>query len=188
MMRSTKGNPNENYPREILQLFTVGLFLLNQDGTFQLDGQGDPIPTYDQDKINNFTKVFTGWRDCRTLNAACPNTLPAFRTTKIRMEVFVASNHDVTSKTVMSIIQGHPFNDPELVPAAIQQLSPPMRTTRSTNARPIVSTHPNVGDRMLAGSDDPASVTSDPTPAYVGRGRAIFNNNWCGSFAVGYDE
>ena len=46
MARSTKNNPNENYARELMQLFTVGLFMLNQDGTLQLDGSGNPIPTY----------------------------------------------------------------------------------------------------------------------------------------------
>lgn len=75
MIRSTKNNPNENYPREILQLFNIGLFMLNQDGTLQLDGQGNPIPTYDQAVVNNFTKVFTGWRDCN-VQANCPNLIP----------------------------------------------------------------------------------------------------------------
>ena len=62
MVRSTRTNPNENYPREILQLFSIGLFMLNQDGTRQLDQQGQPIATYSQDKVNNFSKVFTGFR------------------------------------------------------------------------------------------------------------------------------
>jgi hypothetical protein len=75
MMRSTRTNPNENYPREVLQLFNVGLFMLNQDGTLQLDGLGNPIPTYDQNTVNNFTKVFTGWRDCNAA-ASCPNLIP----------------------------------------------------------------------------------------------------------------
>ena len=73
MARSTKGNPNENYPREVMQLFTVGLFMLNQDGTQQKDGQGNPIPTYDQNTVNNFTKVFTGFSFC---NTSCANSAP----------------------------------------------------------------------------------------------------------------
>ena len=49
MVRSAyRQNPNENYPRELLQLFSVGLYLLNPDGTYQLDGQGNRIPLYDQ--------------------------------------------------------------------------------------------------------------------------------------------
>ena len=55
-----------------MQLFTIGLFMLNQDGTLQLDGQGNPIPT-DQNGVNNLTKVFTGWSFCSTIGQACPN-------------------------------------------------------------------------------------------------------------------
>jgi uncharacterized protein (DUF1800 family) len=53
--------PNENYAREILQLFSIGTFLLNQDGTYQVDAQGMPIPTYDQTTVEEFARVFTGW-------------------------------------------------------------------------------------------------------------------------------
>ena len=74
MVRSTKINPNENYPREILQLFSIGLFMLNQDGTLQRDAQNNPIPTYTQETVNNFSKVFTGWTFCN--NAGCPNAVP----------------------------------------------------------------------------------------------------------------
>jgi hypothetical protein len=54
-------DPNENYAREVLQLFSIGLEQLNQDGTPQLDGSGNPIPTYDQDTIEGFAHTFTGW-------------------------------------------------------------------------------------------------------------------------------
>jgi uncharacterized protein (DUF1800 family) len=53
--------PNENYAREVLQLFSIGLFELNADGTRQLDSSGAPIPTYTQDAIEGFSSVFTGW-------------------------------------------------------------------------------------------------------------------------------
>ena len=66
MVRSTKNNANENYAREILQLFTIGLFQLNPNGTVKLDASNNPIPTYDQTTVNNFTKVFTGWGFCET--------------------------------------------------------------------------------------------------------------------------
>ena len=67
MVNNDKPNPatdsraNENYARESMQLFTVGLNLLNQDGTPQVDGSGNPIPTYTQDTITAFARVFTGW-------------------------------------------------------------------------------------------------------------------------------
>lgn len=53
-------HPDENYAREIMQLFSIGLFELNPDGTRQLDGNGNPIPTYDNNDIKEFAKIFTG--------------------------------------------------------------------------------------------------------------------------------
>ena len=64
MAISTQSNPNENYGREILQLFSIGLDMLNQDGTPMLDTGGNRIPTYNQETIVNFAKVFTGWSYC----------------------------------------------------------------------------------------------------------------------------
>lgn len=54
--------PDENYAREVMQLFTIGLWVLNLDGTLVLDTNGDPIPTYDIQDIEEFAKVFTGLR------------------------------------------------------------------------------------------------------------------------------
>ena len=53
--------PNENYGREVMQLFTIGLDRLNPDGSLQLDGNGQPIPTYDQEAVEGYSHVFTGW-------------------------------------------------------------------------------------------------------------------------------
>src|SRR4029077_6246603 len=58
---SRNTEPNENYAREIMQLFTIGLYKLNPDGTQQLDGTGHPIPTYDQDVVEGYAHVFSGW-------------------------------------------------------------------------------------------------------------------------------
>src|ERR1043166_2468348 len=53
--------PNENYAREIMQLFSIGVDALNQDGTPMLDAQGNRISSYDQNTITNLARVFTGW-------------------------------------------------------------------------------------------------------------------------------
>ncbi|MCG7519955.1 DUF1800 family protein [Ruegeria sp. Ofav3-42] len=53
-------HPDENYAREIMQLFSIGLFELNADGTEKLDANGDPIPTYDNRDIKELARVFTG--------------------------------------------------------------------------------------------------------------------------------
>ncbi|HTD21016.1 MAG TPA: DUF1800 family protein [Terriglobales bacterium] len=58
---ATGMNPNENYARELLQLFTIGLYQLNADGTQQLDISNNPIPTYDESVVQGFAHVFTGW-------------------------------------------------------------------------------------------------------------------------------
>src|SRR6185503_17191283 len=54
-------NPNENFGRELLQLFTIGLYQLHPDGTLKLGNDGLPVPTYDQETVQGFAKVFTGW-------------------------------------------------------------------------------------------------------------------------------
>src|SRR5207302_8045240 len=53
--------PNENYAREVMQLFSIGVDALNQDGTPVLDGQGNRVPSYDQSTITNLARVMTGW-------------------------------------------------------------------------------------------------------------------------------
>ena len=67
MLRNEKADPllnirpDENYAREIMQLFTIGVHELNIDGTLVLDIKGKPIPTYGQREVEEFAKVYTGW-------------------------------------------------------------------------------------------------------------------------------
>ena len=60
-VNNNQTSPNENYARELLQLFTIGLDELKDDGTPRLDEAGQPIPTYDQSTITAFARVLTGW-------------------------------------------------------------------------------------------------------------------------------
>jgi uncharacterized protein (DUF1800 family) len=63
----TNLRPDENYAREMMQLFSIGLVQLNMDGTRALDARGQPVPTYDQATIAGFARVFTGWKwQCST--------------------------------------------------------------------------------------------------------------------------
>lgn len=165
MVRSTKNNPNENYPREILQLFSVGLFMLNQDGTLMLDGNNQPIPTYDQSTVDNFTKVMTGWTFC---NVGCPNSAPSIVNYKDPM-ILNQTNHDVTAKTLLA----YPNAVNQNIPAGLNG------NTELELALDNIFYHPNVGpfvSKLLIQH----LVTSDPTPAYVGRVAAVFNNNGFG--------
>ena len=67
----TNLRPDENYAREMMQLFSIGLVELNLDGTLKRDATSQPVPTYNQDIIEGFARVFTGWK------WACPTTAPA---------------------------------------------------------------------------------------------------------------
>lgn len=168
MRRSTRTNPNENYPREILQLFTIGLFMLNQDGTLQRDANNNPIPTYDQNTVNNFTKVFTGWTLCET-TALCPNRPVGGAPNYIDPMLLNQTNHDVTAKTLLS----YPNAVNQNIAANLNG------NTELDLALDNIFYHPNVGpfvSRYLIQH----LVTSDPTPAYVGRVAAVFNNNGSG--------
>ena len=161
MARSTQQNPNENYAREVLQLFSVGVDMLNQDGTPQLNGQGARIPTYTQETVNNFTKVFTGWTFCT--GPECPNRVNGVLNYIDPMAVNPA-NHDNTEKVL--------FNG-TILPAGqtpAQDLS---------DALDNIFAHPNVGpfiSKLLIQQ----LVTSNPTPAYVGRVAGKFNDNGSG--------
>ncbi len=175
MIRSTRTNPNENYPREILQLFNIGLFMLNQDGTLQRDAQNNPIPTYDQTTVNNFTKVFTGWRDCNVNNGVtCPNITTQGPDYKDPM-LLVATNHDLTAKTLMN----YPGSTTTNI-AACTGCTGTALTTYANNslnqALDNIYNHPNVAP-FVSKFLIQQMVTSDPTPAYVGRISAVFNAN-----------
>ncbi len=105
MRNNDKANPasdtraNENYARELMQLFTIGLSQLNQDGTLQLDASGNPIPTYDQTTIQNFAKVYTGWTYPTKPGATLRKHNPAYF---IGPMVPFETNHDTTSKTLLN--------------------------------------------------------------------------------------
>lgn len=173
MVRSTRNSPNENYAREILQLFNIGLFMLNQDGTLQRDAQNNPIPTYDQTTVNNFTKVFTGWGLCENA-ALCPNRTVGAQNYKDPM-LLNQANHNIEAKTLLSYCGVGVANC--TIPSVSQNIAPNTNgNTELQMALDNIFNHPNVApfvSRILIQH----LVTSDPTPAYVGRVAAVFNNN-----------
>ncbi len=163
MVNNVKPNParginaNENYAREIMQLFTIGTVKLNPDGTAVRDAQGKPVPTYSQTTIENLARVFTGWTFPPTPGRAPAATNPTYY--EGRMVAWEA-NHDTTAKTLL---------DGFRIPAGL--------TARQDldAALQHLFEHPNVGPfvaRRLIGS----LVTSNPSPDYVGRVTAVFNN------------
>lgn len=163
MFLSTRFSPNENFAREINQLFAVGLFELNLDGTLKLDGNNQPIPTYTQATIDNFTKVFTGWQTCNTA-VSCPNVPPAGTVNYIDPMLLNQSLHDTTAKTLYNY-PGAPF--PTI--AAGQN-----GNVEIEQALDNIYNHPNVAP-FVSKNLIQHLVTSDPSPAYVQRVATIFN-------------
>ena len=152
--------PNENYAREIMQLFSIGLIQLNQDGTAILDVAGKPIPTYDQSQIDGFAHVFTGWSyPPQPGQNARFNSAPYFTG---QMLAFTA-NHDLGSKQLLGA----------MAPAG---LTP---EADLANAIHNIFMHPNVAP-FISQQLIQKLVTGNPTPAYVGRIAAVFNNNGAG--------
>ncbi|MSV34118.1 MAG: DUF1800 domain-containing protein [Bryobacterales bacterium] len=151
--RGTKAN--ENYARELLQLFTIGLFQLNQDGTLVLDKDKNPIPTFDQSAIENFAKVFTGWTYPPGPGAVSQRRNPPYFSGPM---VAAAVNHDTTAKTLLKGFK---------VPAG-QTPADDLKAALDN-----IFSHPNVGPfigtRLIQ-----HLVTSNPSPAYVGRVAAVF--------------
>jgi hypothetical protein len=136
--------------------------MLNQDGTYQVDGQGMPIPTYDQTRIEEFARVFTGWTLAPSLRFG-QDTVPNY---KNPMVVFLDSQgrearHDRGPKTLLNN-----FQVPPQTPAALELNMAIDNIIAHTNVAPFIS-------KQLIRH----LVTSNPTPAYVGRVAGVFVAN-----------
>lgn len=180
MVRSTRRNPNENYPRELLQLFTIGLYMLNPDGTLKLDKQGNRIPTFDQDKIDQFTKVFTGWTHCNSgNNPACPNAVLGAANFIDPMYPVFPEDHDQTGKVLFD----YPGAPNPTIPACFDcQTDNARRAYAADSLNKTLDNifyHPNVGP-FIGKILIQHLVTSNPSPSYVARVAASFNNNGMG--------
>jgi uncharacterized protein (DUF1800 family) len=175
MRISTRFAPNENYAREVMQLFSIGLYMLNADGTLQTDGQGNAIPTYDQNTVNNFTYVFTGWSLCELSGGQCPNRAIGAPNFIDPMIIPNPDNHDLRSKTLLNYPGSTTTNVAPCTGCAGQAIV--NYANNSLNqALDNIYNHPNVApfvSRFLIQQ----LVTGDPTPAYVARVAAVFNAN-----------
>jgi uncharacterized protein (DUF1800 family) len=154
---------NENYPRELMQLFTIGLDELNQDGSLQLDGNGNPIPTYTEAQVQAFARAYTGWTYANA-DGSAPTKFPNKPANYLAPMAAVESEHDTTAKTLLN----------GTVLAAGQTAEEDLSEALSN-----IFNHPNVGPfvcRQLIQH----LVKSNPTPAYVSRIAAVFANNGSG--------
>ncbi len=164
MVRNDKTNaatgttPNENYAREVLQLFSIGLYELQPDGSPKLDSGGQPIPTFHQNTIEGFASLFTGW-SYPPLPGATPSfyapvnfdgVMPAY-----------ADHHEPGAKTLLNGL---------VIPAG--------QTPAQDLAAGLdnIFHHPNVGP-FIGKQLIQHLVTSNPSPAYVARVAAAFDDD-----------
>ena len=189
--------PNENYAREIMQLFSIGVDKLNQDGTPVLDAQGNRVPSYDQATIANLARVFTGWD-------LGPNQMTPINGVSVPVTNYLdpmvpngnVNRYDIGQKTLLADIN---HASPAVVPAcpttgltacttvgtglsAAQVLANTQQYARDSLNTAIdnLFNHPNTGP-YLCGQLIHQLVTSNPSPPYVGRCAAVFANNGFGT-------
>jgi uncharacterized protein (DUF1800 family) len=149
---STGQNPNENYAREILQLFSIGLLQTFPDGTLKLGANGLPIPTYGQAEVMGFAHVFTGWSFGGN-DTANPDLFYG-PTESYRLPMAAWPSHH--SGGVKRLLDG----------AATPADQTPEQDLKT--ALDAIFQHPNVGP-FIARLLIQRLVTSNPSPAYVYR-------------------
>lgn len=163
--------PDENYAREVMQLFSIGLNELNPDGTLRLDAQGLPIPTYNQTTISEMAKVFTGWGYAQSYTTTPRFTAGASRRPNGTypdylepMRLF-ADNHDNGAKTIVG---------GRVLPANQGGMKDLADTLDA------LVNHPNTGP-FISRQLIQRLVTSNPSPGYVYRVAQVFANNGSGT-------
>ncbi len=167
MANNNKGNAakgtaaNENYARELMQLFTLGLTQLNPDGSAVTNSAGQPVPTYDQSVVTATARALTGWTYPTAPNATAKANNPAYY---LGQMFAVEAEHDTAAKT---IVGGVTLPAGQLAGADLTAVIEAL-VAQQTMA-PFVS-------RQLIQH----LVTSNPSPAYVGRVSQVFLNNGSG--------
>jgi uncharacterized protein (DUF1800 family) len=175
MLGNEKGNattdPDENYAREVMQLFTIGLYQLNDDGSQQLDTTGNPIPTYSNTDVMGLAAVFTGfswnipgnnsdtaWSNC------CLYVGPGYGEELLPMQSF-PSHHSTAQKQFLGVtIPASTSSDPE----------GDLKIALDT-----LFNHPNLPP-FFCKQMIQHLVTSNPTPAYISDCSATFKNDGTG--------
>jgi uncharacterized protein (DUF1800 family) len=175
---NTNLRPDENYAREMMQLFSIGLVQLNPDGTVRTDSTGQPIPTYGQEEIEGYARVFTGWKwDCPTTAPNCtfantrPQLAPVPGYNQVKPMRLFADQHETGSKRLLD------YPGVSLVNATIPAGQSGAQDLK--DALDNVFNHPNVGP-FIAKQLIQRLVASNPSPAYVQRVAEKFNNDGSG--------
>ena len=150
-------HPNQNFAREFMQLFTIGTSMLNQDGTVQVDATGQPAPAYGQDTVLDLSRALTGWELPTPVNP----TFTAFNIDESQPLAAFDIYHDHGAKTLFGSVH---------LPAGQSIVQD---RTMALNA---IFNHPNLPPAISTLLINHL-VTSNPSPAYVGRVAAVFAND-----------
>ena len=148
--------PDENYAREIMQLFSIGLNKINIDGTAQKDAQGNLIPTYTQEDVNELARVFTGWDIQRNRWFGDVGFTVGDLTHPIE---FTEEYHDFGEKSVLGEKISAGLSGEDDIKKAIDIIM------SNANVAPFISK--NLIMRL---------TKSNPTPAYIARVATVFNS------------
>lgn len=192
-------HPNENYAREIMQLFSIGLYRLWPDGSLMLDNTGNPIPTYDQTVITGMARVFTGWNWGQSLvGGRLPTSTPG--SNYLDPMVLISTQHELGTKILLDNVllpaaivttQSDTSHDPNPNPITIQSTDPASgpgnlvstSITSSYDLNGLRDLEAALNSIMNNGSAAPficrqliqRLVTSNPKPEYVYRVVRAFN-------------
>jgi uncharacterized protein (DUF1800 family) len=200
MEGNAKGNlatgyhPDENYAREIMQLFTIGLNRLWPDGTTVLNSLGEAVPTYDQNTITGgFARVFTGWAWNQPLQASGQLPTSFYPTTNWTAPMVMVKNyHELGTKTIL---------DNVVLPAAVgySLTAAPVAGSQADTTTSAydsyclgdleaglnnIFNHPNVGP-FICRELIQRLVESNPSPGYLARVVQIFNDDGTASHVRG---
>jgi uncharacterized protein (DUF1800 family) len=164
-------DPDENYAREVMQLFTIGLWQLNPDGSQQLDGSGNPIPTYSNNDVEGIAKVFTGfsWNmNGNTSDQAWSGYGAVYAGTGFGQDLLpmatYPSHHSTSEKDFVGTT----------IPAGSQDPAADLKI-----ALDALFNHPNLPP-FVCKQLIQRLVTSNPSPGYVQRVAAVFQDDGMG--------
>jgi len=177
MYLNTKGNlkadektgrqPDENYAREIMQLFSIGLIELNPDGSEKTGPDGRPLETYVQDDVTNLARVFTGYdHDMRRVKRQT-----------VKWQDYPVISTEFTLDPMVVDPDGHSAEAVTFLGLTIPAATPPADALKAALDR--LFAHPNVGP-FFGRQMIQRLVMSNPSPAYIARVAAAFDDNGAG--------
>jgi len=163
---------NENYAREVMQLFTIGLWQLNDDGSQKLDGSGNPIPTYSNTDVEGLAAVFTGWSwnvpgddSDNAWSGCCLFSAPGKGEELLPMQAY-PSHHYTAEKQFLGVT---------IAPQASPDTAGDLKIALDT-----LFNHPNLPP-FFCKQMIQHMVTSNPSPTYIGNCSAAFENDGTGT-------